>query len=270
MLLLMLPAALATDWWPVAPGVYGSVSGLAVELPGVMLAAHDNKETGRTRLSRVQVGTGNVSVTALSWSGAEPKDLEALAAVPGEAGRFVALASAGEAILLRVEGPNAIVERTFGLPGAGGGSNIEGFALAQVGGSLLAVWAERGGADGRTELVAAGFDPSGGFGAVSRAALVVPGRPNLRVVSDLGVDESGAILAAWAVDPGDLGPFSSGVYLAGSVSPTDSAPSLRATPSPVDLVVEGTHKIEALALVPGGGLWLGSDDELYGGWIGTP
>src|SRR5215217_1789202 len=95
------------DWQQVGRGITGGVSGLALtgaSADGLdALVIRDNKSSGQNRASAVHIpASGSATVKELDWSGKLPSDLEALDAVPGQAGQFVALASGGTAYLLTV------------------------------------------------------------------------------------------------------------------------------------------------------------------------
>jgi hypothetical protein len=90
-----------------------------------------------------------------------------------------------------------------------------------------------------------------------------------RHIADLRLLSDGTLLAASASDPGNDGPFSSAVYIAGTLRPAADRPELAAAQPITRLFTTTTHKIEAIELVPGprGGLVIGSDDENAGGAI---
>lgn len=180
--------------------------------------------------------------------------------------------------------------------------NYESFALARPAassppgedGALIAVWADRGD-DGRpSTLRAASFSlpddeapartggsrtdrahPAGEgvtFGEVHTARVRAPypaGDP--RSASDLKITGSGELLVGSATDPGDDGPFDSGVYSAGHVA-LDGAHTgrIEAAEHPEVLERFPGHKVEALTCLPGSDkAVVGTDDENAGSSVKT-
>ncbi|MFJ3584345.1 hypothetical protein ACIPPS_19230 [Streptomyces sp. NPDC090127] len=100
---------------------------------------------GQPRLSRItHHDDGTDAVTPLTWDGAEPVDLEAIEAVPGTPGEYVALAARGLVYRLAVVGTRATVVDYAPLPAIDEGDDFESFALVAQNGKLAALWADRG------------------------------------------------------------------------------------------------------------------------------
>ena len=152
--------------------------------------------------------------------------------------------------------------------------NVEATAVAEVGGTLLFLFAERAEGEGSSEIRFAELtlDPLR-FGAFESAgAFTSPGPtgPNARPVSALEVDAAGAIYAASAEDPDDdSGPFRSAVYRIGRVGAENGRASVSLDAGPTLLAVLDGLKVESLAVRERQGgspeLWVGVDDENYGG-----
>ncbi|MFE7415052.1 hypothetical protein [Streptomyces laurentii] len=271
-------AAPRADWQQVGTDALTGVSGLAHEGPGAALIVHDNKRAGQPRLSRITYGTDPIAVTRLSWDGAEPVDLEAIEAIPGVTGEYVALASRGIVYRLRLEGTVATVLDYAPLPAIGQGDNDESFALVSRGGRLAALWADRGeGPDRPATLYAAPLtfaswgEPQ--FGAVTRRSYtsVYPPGDGTRHISDISVTDSGRILVGSASDAGDDGPFDSAVSDAGRVTVSVSG-AVRVTLAarPTVLGTFPGHKVEGVECLPGTDeALLGTDDENLGGYVRT-
>ncbi|MET9606500.1 hypothetical protein ABZZ17_15695 [Streptomyces sp. NPDC006512] len=271
-------------WQKVGDDTLSGVSGLAYEGrtedgSGVhALVVHDNKRSGRPRLSRITHREESEDVSPLAWVGAEPVDLEAIEAVPGMPGEYVALASTGIVYRLRVSGDTATVVYYAPLPGIGEGDDFESFALVSQNGRLAALWADRGAGAARPATVYAApltFAPWGQpqFGSVTRRPYRAPypTEDGTRHVSDLSVTGSGRIIVSSAADAGDDGPFDSAVSDAGRVT-VSAAGTVRVTltASARLLATFPQYKVEAVECLPGAdGTLLGTDDENLGGYVRT-
>ncbi|MFJ6569482.1 hypothetical protein ACIQNU_18855 [Streptomyces sp. NPDC091292] len=276
------PAGADSAWQKVGGDARSGVSGLAYEgRTGAgtdVLVVHDNKRTGQQRLSRITHREGADAVSPLIWAGAEPSDLEAIEAIPGMPGEYVALASRGIVYRLKVTGSTATVVDYAPLPAIGAGDDFESFALVARNGKLAALWADRGaGPDRPATLYAAPltFADWGQplFGAVTRRAYRAPYPVDggTRHISDISVTGSGRVLVSSAADAGDDGPFDSAVSDAGRVS-VSAAGQVRVTLAarPTVLGTFPGYKIEAVECLPGSAeAVLGTDDENLGGFIRT-
>lgn len=278
------PAGAADEWQQVGRDSRSGVSGIAYEGrtadgAGVRtLIAHDNKRAGQPRLSRVTLRDGSADVSPITWDGPEPVDLEAIEAVPGTPGEYVALAARGIVYRLTVAGSTATVVDYAPLPAIGEGDDFESFALVSQNGRLAALWADRGaGTDRPATLYAAplSFAPWGQtqFGAVTRRAYRAPYPTGeaTRHISDISVTDSGRILASSAADAGDDGPFDSAVSDVGRVT-VSAAGRVRVTfaTSPSVLGTFPGYKIEGLECLPGSDeAAVGTDDENLGGHMRT-
>jgi hypothetical protein len=258
------PAANAFDgtWTQVAVGTTGGISGAAPAASGWVIV-RDNKLAGQNRVALLSDGG---TVTPLAWPGTAPQDLESLAAVPGVAGEYVALASTGGGYLISIDGTTLSVLRSFVVPK--GTRNIESFALADTGGTTLAVWATRGSPTTPAKVFAATFAPStASFGTVATGRVTVPyPTASVRHVADLAI-VGGRLKGSATSDPGASGPFVSALYDLGAVSLSAGRAAL-SIQSPTLLGTYDGHKVEGLACSAGVGL-LGSDDEKLGGWART-
>lgn len=275
------PAGAAEEWQRVGTDSHSGVSGIAVEGRtddgGVnALIVHDNKNTGEPRLSRVTLREGSASVSRLTWSGAEPVDLEAVEAVPGKAGEYVALASRGIVYHITVAGSTATVIDYAPLPAIGEGDEFESFAIISQNGTLAALWADRGEGDKRpATLYAASLSfsewgqPMFGDVVDERYEAEYPTDEGTRHISDITVTASGRILTSSASDAGDDGPFDSAVSAAGRVTVSSKGRvRISVAGSPRVLGTFPQHKIEALECLPGtGDALLGTDDENLGGYV---
>jgi len=275
------PAGAAGKWQQVGDDSSTGVSGVAYEATTgdtvKVLVVHDNKTTG-PRLSRVTRRDGSASVSRLAWSGAKPVDLEAIEAVPGKSGEYLAIASRGIAYHLTVKGSKATVVDYAPLPAIGTGDEYEGFALISQHGKLAALWADRGEGTKRPATLHAAslsFADWGQplFGDVTSTTYEssYPTDDGTRHISDLSVTSSGRILASSASDAGDDGPFDSAVSSIGTVTVSAQATvGLAVTDSPRVLAKYPGHKVEAVECLPGTtDAFLGTDDENLGGSVRT-
>ncbi|MFD3537304.1 hypothetical protein [Streptomyces sp. NPDC058664] len=278
------PVGAADTWQRVGADARGGLSGLAFasrteDGTGVRaLAVHDNKRTGQKRLSLVSHGEGTADVSPLTWDGPEPVDLEAVEAVPGMPGEYMALAARGIVYRLHVNGTTAAVVDHAPLPAIGEGDDFESFALVARNGKTAALWADRGaGPDRPATLYAAPltFAPWGQplFGGVTRRAYRAPYPTDAatRHISDISVTDSGRIIVSSAADAGDDGPFDSAVSEAGRVT-VSAAGGVRVTLTgkPTLLDTFPGYKIEAVECLPGStDALLGTDDENLGGYVRT-
>ncbi|QKW07493.1 hypothetical protein HUT18_14980 [Streptomyces sp. NA04227] len=283
-------ALLAPQWQRVGTGITGGVSGMAVQEGGAggegsadLVVVRDNKKAGESRVATVRLRPGEVPVTReLDWSGPLPADLEALDAVPGQPGRYVAVTSAGMAYEIVVAGGTATVQGDpVALPDRRPGDNYESFALWSEGasGRVFAVWATRG-AGSEHAMVRAAEVRDGGLGAgmgapsVREFAVPVPDRDEVRHISDLKVLADGRLLVSSASDPNvDDGPFSSAVYDAGQLVVRGQDRVVLNLREQADLVplrtftLQDNRKIEAVTVLPDGQAVWGTDDENQGGSV---
>ncbi|MFD0342401.1 hypothetical protein ACFVH0_27630 [Streptomyces sp. NPDC127117] len=274
----------AGQWQKVGGDARSGVSGLAyqgrtADGRGVYaLAVHDNKRSGQQRLSLITHREGSDGVSPIAWDGPEPVDLEAIEAIPGMPGEYLALASRGIVYRLKVSGATAEVVDYTPLPGIAEGDDFESFALVARDGKLAALWADRGAGPGRPATLNASplsFAPWGQpqFGAVTQRSYVAtyPTGEGTRHISDISVTGSGRIIVSSAADAGDDGPFDSAVSDAGRVT-VSAAGRVRVTlsASPTVLGTFPQYKIEAVECLPGSSdALLGTDDENLGGYVRT-
>ena len=239
------------------------------------LVVHDNKSPTEPRVGLVTVDGPlpfPVVYSPLRWRHQDlPADLEAVCPVPRTPGSFLAMTSAGRLLHLRLSDGGVDVLHDSVLPGLKKTPNLEGFAVQSLGGQTVAAWAERGDGDEPGVLYFGTYDPvADAVTLAGRGKVTVPfpATPDTRHVSDLRIDETGAVWATAASDPGDRGPFRSALYELGTLRAADG----RVTFEPNgNLAPRWTtnRKIEALELLPGeqGLVYFGADDEAAGGWV---
>ena len=265
------------------------LSGLAWLGDDRFLAVHDAKypdeaDWPRVSLIRLTGGAEGLEWQPISvpWGDTPSDDLESAARIPGGGDRpRVLLVESTEKqaerpfarriYVAEVDGESiAIVDRTtWPVPTV----NVEGAAVADVGGKLLFVYAERAHGQASTEIRFAELklDPLafGAFRSAGSFASPGPTGPTARPVSALEVDEAGTLYAASAEDPDDdNGPFRSAVYRIGRVV-ADGGGKVGLDAEPVLLGIFDGLKVESLAARERDDgtveLWAGVDDENYGG-----
>ncbi|WP_157551049.1 hypothetical protein [Nocardioides jensenii] len=255
------PTSGQTTWTRVGTGITQGISGIAPAASGWVIV-RDNKTSGQNRVALL---SDTHVVRNLTWPGTAPSDLEAIGAVPAQAGRYAVVTSSGSGRVISISGTTLRVIRAFTLPA--GRLENESFALTRVGSTTVAVWANRGSTTTAGGLFAATFNVSRGtFGRVVRADVTVPWpTTNVRPISDATVLSGGRIVISSASDNGNNGPFDAALYAVGTVS-LSSGQALLTMTGPVALGTHPGHKIEGLACKGTAGI-LGTDDENLGGWV---
>jgi hypothetical protein len=265
----------ADQWHHVGDGILMGISGMALleraNDRASFLVVHDNKKPDQDRAGVVTVEAGKEpKYEQLVWPGEEPpKDLEALAAVPGRKSEYVAATSKGKACWIKADASKGVeVIKVFQIPGATEKSEIESFDLQKLGDVIVAAWADRGDGEEPAVLTWSKFDPeTNEFSETHSTEIHVPWpEKEARDVSDLKIDQAGVVFISSAFDGGDDGPFASAVYTAGAFHSEGGEIRFAQNPALTRLYHFEGRKIEALELVPGrgGGIIFGTDDENLG------
>ncbi|HBB30607.1 MAG TPA: hypothetical protein DC064_01825 [Cyanobacteria bacterium UBA9273] len=279
-LFLFTQGVRAQQWRPVRGGINFGISGMAlVEQKADALSfliVHDNKSPAAGRIALISVQSNKFpQYFPLNWPNNTelPSDLEALTLVPGQQTMFLAATSFGQVYQFQLSADHREIKvlRIFNLPAISSEINIEGFAVQEIDGNLLAVWSNRGEGQavgvlywGVLDLNSYKITPQGS------ANLTVPWPiGNVRHISDLKVDSAGVLYICSATDNGNDGPFESAIYVAGAFSRQSNWIKFRPNSALFPLYRFNYHKIEGLELIPGaaGGLIFGTDDENMGASI---
>lgn len=277
----------AEQWRPVRGGINFGISGMALierkDNSLDFLIVHDNKGKDEGRLAIINI-KGKHQPEYFPFDSANGlnnlylgSDLEAVTAVPTEPSSFMALSSKGKVYNFRLgeRKGESFIFREFDLPSLPEKPNFEGFAIQEIDGKLLAVWAERGEGEkpaivywGILNLPSYKIELKGS----KNLSAPWPNSPQLRHISDLKIDRSGVLFISSATDPGNDGPFTSAVYIAGVFLVNGNEVSFRQNPDLFPLYRLNYHKVEAIELVPGanGGIIMGTDDENMGSWLYMP
>ncbi|MBE9004142.1 hypothetical protein IQ259_03635 [Fortiea sp. LEGE XX443] len=269
------------EWLPVRGGIPFGISGIALLEQQSdsfdFLIVHDNKQKNQVRLATISIkGKNTPEYFPVNWQSkiTLPVDLEALTSVPGTSNSaFIALASSGKAYHLQFEPTNKTISviKEFNLSEIPPGSNFEAFALQDIDGKLVAVWAHRGEGEQPATIYWGMLDLTKyQITHIGSANFTVPfPSGNVRHISDLKIDSGGIVYVTSANDAGDDGPFQSAIYVAGYMGLRSNKIIWRQSPQLVSLYRSNYHKIEGMELVPGtaGGLIVGTDDENFGSYI---
>lgn len=179
------------------------------------------------------------------------------------------MTSGSRAFHVRVRGDVVTVVAAFDLPPHDPEDNVESFALKAVGSRLAAIWADRGRGIRPTTLYTAYFSlQDHTFGPVSTVEYDTGAHEEtIRHASDIAIEPDGSLLVSSAVDPGDDGPFSSTLREIGRLVPRKNTVGVDLARRPHLRGTFDGRKIEAVTLLRGGDVLLGSDDENDGGWV---
>jgi hypothetical protein len=285
LIVLISLLAFSRQWRQVKSGTRFGISGMAIAQQPLswiscppnacFLVVHDNKNPGEGRVALISLeGDNSPEYFPLSWppNAAYPVDLESLTTVPfGTTPSFMAASSNGTVYHFQLV-PDRAVEllEVFTLPEVDPEANLEGFALQEVDGQLLAVWAHRGQDEDPGILYWGSFDPTTYRVSLHGSTIIrVPWPENdVRHISDIKVNPTGILYLSSATDPGDEGPFTSAVYVVGMFQLQGDRFGFQGNSSLVPLHRLPGHKVEAIELLPGiSGIILGTDDEIAGSSI---
>jgi hypothetical protein len=259
------------------------VSGLAWIEGDRFITIHDAKGSAdQPRASLVTLPTGDrrfqwQSLPILWPHASDPgRDLESVARIPATLDFLVAESgSAGDRLFLtRYDGQHLKVIETIPWPAPI--QNVEGMTVAQIGTQLVFLYAERAGGQAVTHIRWAPLRLNpiqfGPFQSVPWTS-PLPAQKSLRLVSEVAVDQQGALYVTSATDP-DLnhGPFRSWVWHIGNLEP-QRAGSVQVVLDPVPQLLARLDgfKVEGLVVRDGADrqpeMIVGSDDENYGGIV---
>lgn len=279
-LLLLSQQVFAQSWRPVRGSILYGISGIALinqaNSSWNFLVVHDNKQTNQERLALITIeGRNQPQYLSLNWpsNNQSPIDLEALTSIPKLKNTFIALSSSGKVYTIKLEPDKKTISilKDFELPGIPKGSNFEAFALQNIEGKLIAIWAHRGEAEQPATIYWGILD-------INKYQLTLAGSTQLKVpfpsgnvrhISDIKVDSAGIVYISSASDGGDNGPFQSAIYVAGYLGLNNSKVVWRQSSQLIPLYRFNYHKVEGIELIPGanGGIVAATDDENFGAYV---
>lgn len=258
------------EWLYVSPGILQGISGISlVREQGdakVFLAVHDDKDDSmpdEPRAGLLEVRAGKwPTYRRLSWIApqgqATPKDLEAVASIPGDS-RFMAATSKGLFFVVELDEANLALKVRSTSSVEPKDAEIEGLSIAMIGEKRVAVWGDRG-KNGFGKLWLATLDENLNPGPRSEGFEIrSPWSALGRAISDLKLLPDGTLWVCAAEDQGNYGPFASGLFKAGKLT----AQGFEVSATPEKRFYTGGHKIEGFEFV-GDKMILGTDDESFG------
>lgn len=287
-LVMNTPATLfAADAGFIRATGFPDVSGFSWVKENLFLVVHDTKSHERgPRVSLLQTPSGADGILwkplVVAFPKNEANDFEGIARIPGT-DRFLLCESTEELaekswsnriFLAELQGESLQIEETINWPVTT--RNIEGTAVAGVGGDRIFLFAERehGKKSSEIKIGELRLNPLRieNIRGVGEFVCPYPSGENARPVSAIVVDSAGTIYVASAEDPDDdNGPFSSAVYRIGRIAHGAQGITVALLKKPFQVAVLDGLKVEGLAVreLPGKPpeLFVGLDDENYGGTV---
>ena len=250
-----------------------SISGIATTTSeDTYLVVHDNKKKGQLRAGLVNLSADSL-YSGLGWPVKDlPIDLEALTNISGMKDQYIAMGSWGFcywlALDLNTNRLNLIKE--FRIPGSGPPLNLESLVLWFAGDSWYIAWAHRGSVEEPSILfwgLIDIFSENISIQVIDSVLVEVPW-PIMakRNMSDMVMDNNGNLWTSATSDPGDDGPYESGIYKIGKFQKqNDKMEFFIADSFPKQFVFQ-RNKVEALTIA-GNKMVFATDDENLGAAI---
>ena len=250
-----------------------SISGIAnTTSEDTYLVVHDNKKKGQLRAGLVNLSADSL-YSGLGWPVKDlPIDLEALTNISGMKDQYIAMGSWGFcywlALDLNTNRLNLIKE--FRIPGSGPPLNLESLVLWFAGDSWYIAWAHRGSVEEPSILfwgLIDIFSENISIQVIDSVLVEVPW-PIMakRNMSDMVMDNNGNIWTSATSDPGDDGPYESGIYKIGKFQKqNDKMEFFIADSFPKQFIFQ-RNKVEALTIA-GNKMVFATDDENLGAAI---
>ena len=250
-----------------------SVSGIATTTSeDTYLVVHDNKKKGQLRAGLVNLSADSL-YRGLGWPVKDlPIDLEALTNISGMEDQYIAMGSWGFCYWLALDlSTNRLkLIKEFRIPGSGPPLNLESLVLWFAGNSWYISWAHRGSVKEPSILFWGSIDLFSEVVTIQKEDSIFVTVPwpilDKRHMSDMDLDRDGILWAAATSDPGDDGPFESGIYKIGKFQKqNDKMEFLIADSFPKQFVFQ-RNKVEALT-IDGNKTVFATDDENLGAAI---
>ena len=250
-----------------------SVSGIATTTSeDTYLVVHDNKKKGQLRAGLVNLSADSL-YRGLGWPVKDlPIDLEALTNISGMKDQYIAMGSWGFCYWLSLDlSTNRLnLIKEFKIPGSGPPLNLESLVLWFAGDSWYIAWAHRGSVKEPSILFWGSIDLFAEVVTIHKEDSIFVNVPwpilDKRHMSDIDLDSGGILWAAATSDPGDNGPYESGIYKIGKFQKqNDKMEFFIADSFPKQFVFQ-RNKVEALT-IDGNKTVFATDDENLGAAI---
>ena len=250
-----------------------SISGIATTTSeDTYLVVHDNKKKDQLRAGLVNLSADSL-YSGLGWPVKDlPIDLEALTNISGMKDQYIAMGSWGFCYWLALDlSTNRLkLIKEFRIPGSGPPLNLESLVLWFAGDSWYIAWAHRGSVEepsilfwGLIDIFSENISIQ-----VEDSVLVEVPWPIMakRNMSDMVLDNNGNLWTSATSDPGDDGPYESGIYKIGKFQKqNDKMEFFIADSFPKQFVFQ-RNKVEALTIA-GNKTVFATDDENLGAAI---
>jgi len=250
-----------------------SISGIATTTSeNIYLVVHDNKKKGQLRAGLVNLLADSL-YSGLSWPVKDlPIDLEALTNISGKNDQYIAMGSWGFCywITLDLSANRLNLIKEFRIPGSGPPLNLESILLWPAGDSWYIAWAHRGSVKEPSILYWGTIDLFSDVVTIHKEDSIFVNVPwpilDKRHMSDMDLDNDGVLWASATSDPGDDGPYESGIYKIGKFQKqNDKMKFFIANSFPKQFVFQ-RNKVEALTIA-GDKKVFATDDENLGAAI---
>ena len=250
-----------------------SVSGIATTTSeDTYLVVHDNKKKGQLRAGLVNLLADSL-YRGLGWPVKDlPIDLEALTNISGMEDQYIAMGSWGFCYWLALDlSTNRLkLIKEFRIPGSGPPLNLESLVLWFAGNSWYISWAHRGSVKEPSILFWGSIDLFSEVVTIQKEDSIFVSVPwpilDKRHMSDMDLDRDGILWAAATSDPGDDGPFQSGIYKIGKFQKQNGKMEFLIADSFSKQFVFQRNKVEALTIA-GNKMVFATDDENLGAAI---
>ena len=250
-----------------------SVSGIATTTSeDTYLVVHDNKKKGQLRAGLVNLSAGSL-YRGLGWPVKDlPIDLEALTNISGMEDQYIAMGSWGFCYWLALDlSTNRLkLIKEFRIPGSGPPLNLESLVLWFAGNSWYISWAHRGSVKEPSILFWGSIDLFSEVVTIQKEDSIFVSVPwpilDKRHMSDMDLDRDGILWAAATSDPGDDGPYQSGIYKIGKFQKQNGKMEFLIADSFPKQFVFQRNKVEALTIA-GNKMVFATDDENLGAAI---
>ena len=250
-----------------------SVSGIATTTSeDTYLVVHDNKKKGQLRAGLVNLSADSL-YRGLGWPVKDlPIDLEALTNISGMEDQYIAMGSWGFCYWLALDlSTNRLkLIKEFRIPGSGPPLNLESLVLWFAGNSWYISWAHRGSVKEPSILFWGSIDLFSEVVTIQKEDSIFVSVPwpilDKRHMSDMDLDRDGILWAAATSDPGDDGPYQSGIYKIGKFQKQNGKMEFLIADSFPKQFVFQRNKVEALTIA-GNKMVFATDDENLGAAI---